>query len=126
MDCGETFLMPAPGVGGTPHLWIVVTQPHPQTHQCVIVSVTRLRNRKDQTVILRPGDHRFIRCDSTIFYGDCLIVDAQRIEQKIAAGLILVREKCSNATLKLIQDGVAASPVTKRKILRFCQSAWTE
>ena len=78
MDCGDTFLMPAPGGVATPHLWIVVTQPDPQTHLCAIVSVTTLRNSKDQPVILRRGDHPFIRHDSTIFYGDAMIVDALR------------------------------------------------
>ncbi len=75
MDCGDTFFMPAPGGAATPHLWIIVTQPDPQTHECAIVSVTTLRNSKDQTVILRVGDHPFIRHDSTIFYGDAMIVD---------------------------------------------------
>src|SRR5215469_3782445 len=90
MDCGDTFLMPAPGGAATPHLWIVITQPDPLTHECAIVSVTTLRNSKDQTIILRVGDHPFIRHDSTIFYGDAMIVDARRLEAEIAAGLALV------------------------------------
>jgi hypothetical protein len=125
MDCGDTFLMPAPGGVATPHLWIVVTQPDPQTHLCAIVSVTTLRNSKDQTVILRPGDHPFIRRDSTIFYGDAMIVDALRLESETAAGLALVREGCSKAILKLLQDGVVASPFTRPKILRFCREHWS-
>ncbi len=64
MDCGDTFLMPAPGVGATPHLWIIISQPDPRTYHCAIVSVTTLRNSKDQTVILRVGDHPFIRHDN--------------------------------------------------------------
>jgi hypothetical protein len=124
MDCGDTFLMPAPGGLATPHLWIVVTQPDPATHLCVIVSVTTLRNSKDQTVILHPGDHPFIRHDSTIFYGDAMIVDAERVENEIAAGLALAKEKCPNATLKLVQDGIGASPFTRPKILRFCRERW--
>jgi len=119
MDRGDTFLMPAPGRGATPHLWIVVTQPDSETHLCAIVSVTTLRNSKDQTVPFRPGDHPFIRHDSTIFYGDAMIVDALRLESEIAAGLALIRERCSAATLKLVQDGIAASPFTRAKILRF-------
>ena len=70
MDCGDTFLMPAPGGRAVPHLWIVVTTRDAATGECAIVSVTTLRNSKDQTIILRPGDHPFIRHDSTIFYGD--------------------------------------------------------
>src|ERR1039457_2365672 len=104
--------MPAPGGQVTPHLWIVVTQPDPQTHLCAIASITTLRNSKDQTIILRPGDHPFIRHDSAIFYGDAMIVDARRLDAEIAAGLALRRETCSQATLKLVQDGALASPFT--------------
>ena len=50
-----------------------------------------------------------------------MIVDALRLESEIAAGLALVREGCSKAILKLLQDGVAASPFTRPKILRFCR-----
>jgi hypothetical protein len=125
MDCGDTFLMPAPGGVATPHLWIVVTQPDPQTHLCVIVSVTTLRNSKDQTIILRVGDHPFIRHDSAIFYGDAMIVDARRLDAEIAAGLVLRREICSQATLKLVQDGVLASPFTRMKVVRFCRDHWS-
>lgn len=124
MDCGDTFLMPAPGGAATPHLWIIVTQPDLQTRECAIVSVTTLRHSKDQTVILRVGDHPFIRHDSTIFYGDAMIVDARRLEAEIAAGLALVREKCPPTTLKLVQDGVGASPFTRPKLLRFCREHW--
>jgi len=85
MDCGDTFLMPAPGGRATPHLWIVVTTPDPATRECAIVSVTTLRNSKDQTIILRPGDHPFIRHDSTIFYGDGMIVDVRNLERDLAA-----------------------------------------
>jgi len=88
------------------------------------VSVTTLRNSKDQTVILRVGDHPFNRHDSTIFYGDGLIVDARRLEHEIAAGLAVRREKCPFATLKLVQQGVAASPFTRPKFLRFCREQW--
>ena len=125
MECGDTFLMPAPGGPVTPHLWIVVTRPDPQTHLCAIVSVTTLRNSKDQTVILRPDDHPFIRHDSTIFYGDAMIVDVHWLDVEIAAGLALKREACPQATLKLVQEGVLASPFTRAKVLRFCRDDWS-
>lgn len=124
MECGDTFLMPAPGGPATPHLWIVVTQPAPESHSCAIVSVTTLRYSKDQTIILRPGDHPFIRHDSTVFYGDAMIVDARRLDAEIAAGLALKREACSRAILKLVQDGLIASPFTRPKVLRFCREQW--
>jgi hypothetical protein len=125
MECGDTFLMPAPGGPVTPHLWIVVTQPDPQTRLCAIVSVTTLRNSKDQTIILRPGDHPFLRHDSTIFYGDAMIVDARRLDAEIATGLALKRDNCTLATLKLVHDGVLASPFTRMKVVRFCREQWS-
>ena len=121
MRCGDTFLMPAPGGVGTPHLWIVITEPDSVSNLCAIVSVTTLRNSKDQTVLLRAGDHPFIRHDSTIFYGDAMIVDAIRLENEIAAGLAVRRDQCPAATLKLVQQGVSASPFTRPKFLRFCR-----
>jgi hypothetical protein len=124
LRCGDTFLMPAPGGTATPHLWIVITEPDPASNLSGIVSVTTLRNSKDQTVILRVGDHPFIRHESTIFYGDAMIVDAQRLENEIAAGLAVRREKCPAATLKLVQQGVGASPFTRPKFLRFCREQW--
>lgn len=51
-----------------------------------------------------------------------MIVDEQRLETEIAAGLAVLRDKCPNATLKLVQDGVAASPFTRPKFLRICRA----
>jgi hypothetical protein len=124
MKCGDTFLMPAPGGTATPHLWIVITEPDTASNLCAVVSVTTLRNSKDQTVILRVGDHPFIRHDSTIFYGDAMIVDAQQLENEIVAGLAVRRDECPATTLKLVQQGVAASPFTRPKFLRFCREQW--
>lgn len=116
--------MPAPGGIATPHLWVVITDPDPDSHLCGIVSVTTLRNNKDQTVILRVGDHPFIRHESTISYGDAMVVDARRIESEIAAGLAVRRDPCPAATLKLIQQGVTASPFTRPKFRDFCCKLW--
>jgi hypothetical protein len=53
-----------------------------------------------------------------------MVVDAKRGENEITAGRALGREKCPHATLKLVQDGVGASPFTRPKILRFCREQW--
>lgn len=59
MNCGDTLLIPAPGTcEETPHPRIVVTEPDPL---CVIVCLSTLRYNKDQTVVLRRGEHAFYR-----------------------------------------------------------------
>ena len=70
-----------------PHLWILVTDPHPESQKSVIVSVTTLRSHSDQTVILRKGDHPYILHDSVISYQDAQEFSVVKIQAKlIAAG----------------------------------------
>ena len=124
MNCGDTFLSPAPGTGPTPHLWIIVTEPCPTTRLCVLVNVTTLRNAQDQTVTLGPADHPFVRHPSAIRYSDAYLADEQTLCLQLAAGSILARDPCSKATLSLVQSGISASPYTPKKIQIFCRELW--
>jgi hypothetical protein len=124
MRCGDTLLIPAPGSGVTPHLWIIVTEPAPDSHRCVIVSVTTLRYNKDQTVTLGPGDHPFVRHPSVVFYADAQIVDVRQLRADVIARVAEAREACSSDLLKLVQAGVSASPFTPKKVLTFCRQCW--
>lgn len=100
MRCGDTLLIPAPGSDVIPHLWIIVTEPAPETHRCAIVSVTTLRYNKDQTVTLVPGDHPFIRHPSIVFYADAQIVDVRQLRADVLARVAEPREGCSPDLLK--------------------------
>jgi hypothetical protein len=99
MRCGDTLLIPAPDSHAISHLWIILTEPHPESHLCVIVSVTTLRNNQDQTVLLRKGEHPFIRHDSVISYRDAMIVDCRKLDAELAAGATVQRECCSSQLL---------------------------
>jgi hypothetical protein len=84
MHCGDTFLIPAPGTSAeTPHLWIVVTEPDPL---CVIVCLSTLRFNKDQTVLLRAGEHPFVRRDTAVLYMYAEIVDSDHLRRQAADG----------------------------------------
>lgn len=119
---GDAFLIPAPGSPTPPHLWIVLTEPDPHTFECVIVSVTTLRYGEDQTVILQRGDNSFIRHQSVVYYADAQIVNARRLEACVVAGAAQRHEECSADILKLVQDGVLASPFTPNKVHDFAQA----
>lgn len=116
MDCGDTLLIPAPGGGETPHLWAILTKPDPL---CIIVSLTTLRHNKDQTVILRKGDHGFVNHETIVYYADAAIVDVDHLCQQVAEGLALRHESCRPDILRLMQDGILASEFTPRKIQNF-------
>jgi hypothetical protein len=69
-----------------PHLWILITDPRPESQKSVIVSVTTLRSHSDQTVILRKGDHPYILHDSVISYQDAQEFSVIKIQSQIDRG----------------------------------------
>jgi hypothetical protein len=123
MACGDSFLMPAPGGTQTSHLWVFVTEREPVTHQAVIVSVTTLREGKDQTLILRKGEHPFLTHESVVAYRHARIVDCRVLDGNLAAGTIQGHETCSAKLLKDIQDGIFASQHTPNKVVSYCKIA---
>lgn len=123
MQCGDTFLMPAPGGPLKSHLWIVITAPD-ERGNAVIVSLTTLRTDRDQTVILSAGDHPFVRHQTTVFYGDARIVDLQELSTLFGTHAAVRHQPCSPKLLKLIQDGALVSPYTPQKIVDFCRRSW--
>lgn len=88
MKSGDTFLMPAPGISNrTPHLWIVVTDPAQEENTVIIVSLTTLRKQAEQTVVLRKGEHPFIRWDSSVCYSDSRLVDVRDLQEETTKAL---------------------------------------
>jgi len=84
MKSGDTLLMPAPGISNRiPHLWIIVTDPPPGGHNVIIVSLTTLRYRAEQTVVLRKGEHGFIRWDSSVCYMDARLADLRDLASAV-------------------------------------------
>jgi len=124
MHSGDTLLIPAPGGSETPHLWIIVTEPLPDTNRCVIVSVTTLRNNQDQTVTLDVGDHPFIRWPSVVSFADADFADTMTLLTQVAARNAVPQQPCSSRVLQLVRDGISASPRTPNEIVAFCREQW--
>jgi hypothetical protein len=124
MRSGDTFVMAVAGRSAKPHLWFVLTDPDPETGKVVIVSLSTLREGKDQTVILRRGDHPFITHESVIVYWDAQCVCADELRQASRNGLVKPHEPCADWLLKHIQDGLLASPFTSPKMAAYCRRRW--
>jgi hypothetical protein len=119
MHCGDALLIPANADNEeTPHLWVIVTEPDPL---CAIVCFSTLRYSKDQTVVLRKGEHTFINRDTAVLYMYAEISNVDHLRQQIADGCASVHDSCHVDVLKIIQDGMFASPFTPRKIQNFCR-----
>ncbi len=108
------------GPGNRPHLWIVVTDPLP-TGETIVVSVTTLRHAAEQTVVLGPSDHSFIRHQSCVHFGDARILDGTRLDVEIQHARIQNHDPCTEQLTDEIEDGLWSSPHTPRKVLNFLE-----
>ncbi len=70
LQAGQTILLPKPG-SDIAHLWVVLTAPD-VTGTVVLVNFTTQRAHSDPTLILQPGDHRFIKHPTAVHYADAL------------------------------------------------------
>ena len=135
LSCGDTFLIPKSS-SETEHLWVVVTEPDPETGDAVCVSITTRRANSDITVILRPNHHPFIKYDSVVFYSDAQIVnmhDVQRALDAQTSEFVCVRHvSCAAEVLQnnminpvaAIQHGILNSKMTPNKVKRYCRKVW--
>lgn len=124
MQAGDTVVMHnLSGGNPIPHLWFIVTDPDPATRLCAMVSLTTLKNDKDQTVVLHPSEHPFMTQTSSVFFSGAIVVDVQKIEARVAEGKVKPHRSCSPKLLKLLQQGMTASPFTPKKVVAFCKEA---
>ncbi len=56
---GDTIILPKPGAEKE-HLWVVVTNPDPNTGEVIMVNLTTQRPHSDTTTVLLPGEHPFL------------------------------------------------------------------
>ena len=114
---GQCFLFPL-GEYETAHLWVIATEPN-KDGQFAIVSLTSLKGNKDQTVVLRDGEHPFIKHDTCVHYSATDIIDSTMLEAQLACGEARLHHNLSADLLKLVQDGFLASTFTKYRIIDF-------
>ncbi len=84
-----------------------------------VVSFTSLKGAKDQTVIIRAGEHPFVRWDTCAAYGLAEITAQRWLEQSLSEGRAELREDVSSQLLVLLVDGFLASEFTKERVREF-------
>jgi len=103
------------------HLWVVISDPLIDADQAVvIVSFTSYREDKDQTCILQPGEHPFIRKRTIVYYEDAREVPNAHLEGLAATGMLVRQDDVAPQLLAKIRQGAAESkriPLGCRKIL---------
>ena len=116
LNWGDTFLT-GDEEDSDLHLWIVLTPP--TEGEVVTVSVTTRRQKSELLVLLRVGDHPFIRHDSVVSYRYARIRTVDEIETALVNGTAKKREPVSAGLLKRMRDGLVESDFTPNGVRHF-------
>ena len=103
-----------------PHLWVILTDPEGSPPAVVAVMVRTCTRFTDGTVTLRPGDHPFIRHDSSVHYSTAKHFSVARLQSYFQSGACHLREDLSVELLHKIQQGLIDSPFTVHAIRDYC------
>lgn len=112
---GDTISLPKPGAEKE-HLWILISNPDPQTGEAIMVNLTSQRPHSDTMTILQPGEHPFIDRPTVAFYADARFVNAALLDSSITQGVGRSHATAPPALLRKLQSGLLASPFTPAKI----------
>jgi hypothetical protein len=121
---GVSFLLPKPGRYDKEHLWIVLTDPHGNPAEVVIVSLTTRRYGADPTVVLTLGDHPFIKNETVVYYPDARIVEEGNLVAILTLRRDALKDDCSPELLARIRQGLLDSPFTPNKIKNYCRARY--
>lgn len=85
-----------------------------------VVSISTVRSRfSDKTVILKPGDHPFIKQESYVAYGFARLQAVTEIDDRLRKQPKKVKEACTPELLGRIQAGVLESERTENGVKHF-------
>ncbi|WP_415199523.1 hypothetical protein [Silvibacterium sp.] len=102
----------------TSHLWVITTNPNPDGY-VLVVSLTSLKGSKDQTVILNPADHPFIKWATCVAYAFSDLMTVEKLSELIECGNAKQHHPMSADRTQLILDGFLSSDFTKKRIVQF-------
>jgi hypothetical protein len=107
------------------HLFVLLTDPieAPDFNgkQVLLVNIASVPKSLpyDSTCILQPGEHRFIKHESYVYYAKARIEAANALLRGVKSGQLMAHEIMGQAIVQRICDGLQRSPHTTPRILRF-------
>ena len=116
LKCGDAFLT-GDGDDDNFHLWIIITPP--SEGLVITVCVVTALKRSERLVVLKPGDHPFIRRESVIAYYYSKIRQVSDIEASLKARSATMRAPVSTELLQRIQTALLESEHTPNEVRHY-------
>lgn len=114
--------------GPAKHLHIVMNDPvfYPERgfSGVLLVNVSSIKPDKwfDDTCVLEPGEHPFIRWRSFVMYSQAVIANSDEISQGVAIGEFATRDPVDEHIYERVSEGFELSKHVKPKIKRFIKN----
>lgn len=122
---GSAILVPS---GGVQHLHIVCSEPMNfegrPPNSCLLLNVSSVVPKCDATVILKAGDHPFIKHDSFVYFRYASIEPAQALENNVACNVYTAQPPAQPWLVKKIVASINASPFTTGEIQKIGDIVW--
>ena len=126
LKSGDTFLLPKTSAA-IEHLWVVLTDPD-LDQLAVCVNITTSQGHSDTIVVLKPGDHSFIKKESVVHYPDAQLLNLKSVQAALDAKaksfVCTQHDPCSAKLLKRIRDGLLKSPHAPNGLKQRCRAIW--
>jgi hypothetical protein len=103
-----------------PHLWFILTDPGGNPPRVVAVMLRTAQRFTDDTVVLHPGDHPFVRHPSSIHYSTARWLTVDAIARAFHDGRCSLQQDMSADLLTRARKGLMRSPFTVNAIRQYC------
>lgn len=121
IGAGKSLLLAEPPLY-KPHLWFVLTDPEGNPEKVVAVMVRTATRFTDSTVVLRSGDHPFVKHDSSVHYSTAQYLSISGLTKAIKSGRCHPKADMSQQLLDRVRHGLLESPFTVNAIRDYCRS----
>lgn len=99
----------------------MLTDPERGSERFVAVMVRTTKHFTDNTVVLKPGDHPFIRHSSSVHYSSAGFFSARAVSRALARGTCHLLDDMSPDLLRRVRDGLLESPHTVNAVKDYCR-----
>lgn len=110
--------------GAKPHLWFVLTEPEGDPPQVVVVMLRTKQRFTDPTLILAPGDHPFVRHESSVHYSTAKWLSVASLGDAFRTGHCSLQSDMSADLLLRVRQALLRSPFTVNVVREHCRGCF--
>lgn len=119
ITAGSAILFSEPPLN-RPHIWYVLTEPEGKPPAVIAVMMQTVKRHTDETVVLQPGDHPFIKHASSVHYSTARRLEVPALLRAMESGRCHLRDSMTPALLARVRQGLIDSPFTVNAVRDYC------